>query len=77
MADDATPLLCGSKQVAGHVHEGDDWNVESITETNKPGTLVGGIDVNCPSKVCWIVVHDTNGPKALEAKFGRDPLRER
>ena len=45
MADDSIVLLLNPWQEAGHVHERDDRDVESIAHADEPCSLVGRVDV--------------------------------
>ncbi len=55
VADDTSPLLRSSWEVAGHVPEGDDWYVEGIAESYGASTLVRGIDVERACKMGGVV----------------------
>ena len=61
MTNDTAPFLICARQETRNVNEVNDWNIESITETDETGRFVGCIDVQATSHYFWLVSNDTNG----------------
>lgn len=45
MSDDSAVFLGGSGQEAGHIDQCDQWNVETVAETNETGRFHTRVDV--------------------------------
>ena len=61
MTNDTAPFLICARQETRNVNEVNDWNIESITETDETGRFVRCIDVQATSHYFWLVSNDTNG----------------
>ena len=45
MPDDAAPLLIGAGQIAGHIHQGEQRNIEGVAKANETGGLIRCVDI--------------------------------
>ena len=60
MADDAPPLLHGSREESGDIDEGDNWDVEDITGANEACGLDRGVNVEAPSQHLGLIGNYAN-----------------
>ena len=58
MADDAAVLLLRAGKKAGNVFEGDERNVEGVTEAHEARTFVRRVDVEDTGEKCRLVGDD-------------------
>ena len=60
MFDDAAELLCGAGQEAGDIDEGDDRNVECVTETNESSGFDARVDVEAARQHVRLIGDDAD-----------------
>lgn len=60
MLDDTSKLLRRSRQKAGHVHKGHDWDLKGITKTNEARGLDTSVDVEHSSQHLRLVSNDAH-----------------
>ena len=60
MADDPAPLLCRSREEAGHVDERDKRDVEGVAGANEPRGLVRRVDVEHACERARLVADDAD-----------------
>ena len=72
MANDASPFLNNTRQKAGDVFKGHQWNVECITRSNEPCGFDGSVDVQAPSQNLRLVSYDTDGASIQTCKTNDD-----
>ena len=75
MLDDAAVLLGDPGQKAGYVHEGDDGQVEAVTEPDEPGGLERGVDVEDARQHRGLVGHDPDRPPPEPGEADHDVVR--
>ena len=68
VADDAAVLLLHAGQEAGHVHEGQQRNVEGVAEADEARRLVGGVDIQHAGLHAGLVGDDADGAAVMRAK---------
>ena len=61
MTNDTAPFLICARQETRNVNKVNDWNIESITETDETGRFVRSVNVQATSHYFWLVSNDTNG----------------
>ena len=73
MADDAPPLLVAAGQVAGHVGDGQQRDIEGVAAADEAAGLVGRVHVQAAGHDLGLVGDDAHGP-AAEARQGGDDV---
>ena len=58
MANNAAVLLIDTRQKAGNVDEGDDWNVECVAGAHEACCFFAGLDVEHAGQDHWLVAND-------------------
>ena len=76
MADDSAPFLVGAGQVAGHIHQGDERDVEGVAEPDEARRLVAGVDVERPRLMHRLVGYDAHRVAVKPRESGNDVRRE-
>ena len=76
MADDATVLLGRSGQIAGHVHQGHQRDLEGIAEPDEPGRFHRRVDVDRAGQHFGLVAHDADRVAAEPPEADDDVLGE-
>ena len=61
MLDNTTELLVGSWEEAWHIGEGDEGDLEGITEADEASSLDRGVDIEATSQDLRLVGHDADG----------------
>mmetsp|Transcript_12904 Transcript_12904/g.17644 ORF Transcript_12904/g.17644 Transcript_12904/m.17644 type:complete len:218 (-) Transcript_12904:690-1343(-) len=77
MADDSPMLLRHPGQEAGHVHEGEQRDVEGVTHADKPRRLGGGINVKAPCEDGGLVGNDSDTSTSDSSETNNNVLRPR
>jgi hypothetical protein len=72
VADDAAPLLLAAGQVAGHVGDGQQRDVEGVAKADEPRGLVRGIDVQAAGHDHGLVGDDADGAAVEPGKSRQD-----
>ena len=75
MADDATIFLVGAGHKTGHVHEGDNRNVEGVTRANKPCGLFRGVNVQDTGQNLGLIAHESHRVAVDSSKPASDLWR--
>ncbi len=73
MADDAAPLLRGSRQESWDVDEGDERDVERVARADETRALDGGVDVENPGERAGLIAHHSHG-MAVQARKAADEV---
>src|SRR5205807_6189845 len=60
VADDPPVLLVGTGQEPGHVHEGDEGDVEGVARAHETAPLLGGVDVEHAGQDLGLVADDAH-----------------
>src|SRR5207237_2111553 len=58
--DDAPVLLVGPGEEPGHVHEGDQGDVEGVARAHEAAALSGGVDVEHAGQDLGLVAYDAH-----------------
>src|SRR5262249_12317918 len=74
MLDEAAVLLCSTWKEAGHVYEGEDWDLEAVTEADKARSLAGGSGVEHARQHHRLVGDNADGAARHARKAGNDVL---
>ena len=67
-------LLVGAGHETGHIHEGDDRDVEAVAEADEARRLVAGIDVEHPGQHARLIGDDADAVPA-QAREADDDIR--
>ncbi|MCO5804727.1 hypothetical protein CS033_04948 [Phocaeicola vulgatus] len=68
MADDAVVFLYRSGQEAGNILESDQRNIKAVTETDKTGSLVAGVNVKDAGQPGGLIGNNTYGTTSQATK---------
>ena len=74
MADDAPPLLVAAGQIAGHVGDGQQRDIEGVAAADEAAGLVGRVHVQAARHDLGLVGDDAHGPAAQPGQGGDDVL---
>src|SRR3569833_3153852 len=74
MPNDSAAFLLYSRQKPGDINKGQQWDVEGIAESHKPGGFVRSIDVQHTCHHAGLISHDTYRP-ALKTAESDDQVR--
>jgi len=68
VADDAVVFLYRSGQEAGNILESDQRNIKAVTETDKTGSLVAGVNVKDAGQPGGLIGNNTYGTTSQATK---------
>ena len=76
VADDAVMLLRGTGQEGGHIHQGDQGNVETVAEADEAGCFVGSMVVQGTAHHHRLICNDAHGISFHAGEAHHHVLRE-
>ena len=72
MTNDTAPFLICARQETRNVNEVNDWNIESITETNETRRFIRCVNIQATSHYFRLVSNNTNGLTIKTCKASND-----
>ena len=72
MTNNPVVLLVDAREKPGDVDEGDERDVEGITEPDEPSCLFRGADVQGACQRRWLITHDANRVAVESAQADND-----
>ena len=68
MSDNTVPFLVGTRQISRDIHNGKHWDIEGITEPDKPRCLIRGVHIQTPPQNSCLVGNNSHRSSAKPAK---------